>query len=222
MERIDREALMARVAMERRIKTSLKRLVERFVNIERRFARLERGVDHNKRIAGLDAGGSPAPLAEGGSRRAALPPPQESTLNDQPEEALSIGDLAARRVNKRIGFAGASSGVVTSASGVSAVSDPALAIPTASKAWMGECGGGLSALMSASQTVASDEEFQDSGDEAEADIVRMLEEKMSALEGKLLGHEERQRGEHRAGGEVTAVIKLRADQGFDQRSPVRA
>ena len=44
----------------------------------------------------------------------------------------------------------------------------------------------------------SDEEFEESGDEAEADIVRMLEEKMAALEGKLLGHEERQRADPHA------------------------
>lgn len=67
----------------------------------------------------------------------------------------------------------------------------------------------------------SEEEFEDSGedDESEADIVRMLEEKMAALEGKLLGHEERQRSDPRAG---TAAVSLGAEEGFGQGSAVWA
>lgn len=161
MEAIDREALMARVAMEKRIKTSLKRLVDRFESIERRFARLERS---DERRAALEAGGSAAPLETGkGSRRALLMPASGSDSDDQHKRKLQMSCVTARG---KLGDGGGQIRLAYSADD-----------------------GRVSSITTESCTVASEEDFGDSGDESENEIVRMLSEKMSALESKLLLHE---------------------------------
>lgn len=161
MEAIDREALMARVAMEKRIKTSLKRLVGRFESIERRFARLERS---DGRRAALEAGGSSAPLENGrGSRRALLMSVSGSDSSDQHTRELQMSCVAARG---KLRDGGGQTRLAYSA-------DDGL----------------VSSITTESCTVASEEDFEDSGDESENEIVRMLSEKMSALESKLLLHE---------------------------------
>ncbi|CAN0035660.1 unnamed protein product, partial [Laminaria digitata] len=63
MEAIDREGLMARVAMEKRLKSGIKRLLDRIDHLERRFARVER--EDRKRLA-LEAAPA-ATTAAGGS-----------------------------------------------------------------------------------------------------------------------------------------------------------
>ncbi len=189
MEAIDREGLMARVAMEKRLKTGIKRLLERIDHLERRFTRLER--EDRKRLA-LEA-----------SANADAPP----ALTDGVDGAGSGGGLllspsSEGRAGGGGGGAAANKAMAKGSQGAGADADAPESRPlVVREAWGGVGGGdGKGAALSAtSSTAASEEEFSESGDETEADIVRMLEEKMAALEGKLLGHEERQRSDPRSG-----------------------
>lgn len=195
MEAIDREALMARVAMEKRIKTSLKRLVDRFENIERRFARLERA---DERRAVLEAGGSAAPLENGrGSRRALLMPASGSDSDEQRKRELQMSGVRVTERGKlgdRGEFSGASRLTYSAGDGL------------------------VSSVTTESCTVASEEDFRDSGDESEIEIVKMLSEKMSALESKLLLHEKREEVDKCTVGEMgTAGV----NDGLGKGSAVR-
>lgn len=172
MEAIDREGLMARVAMEKRLKTGIKRLLERIDHLERRFSKLER--EDRKRLA-LEAASSSSSVA-------AAPPP--------PPALGGAADVVVRLQSP------------SSASETSAALTKSNRAPDTPEArplvtWSGGDGDFSSA---AGSTAASscDGEYSEAGDDTEADIVRMLEEKMAALEGKLLGHEERQRADPRA------------------------
>lgn len=214
---------MARVAMEKRLKSGIKRLLDRIDHLERRFARVER--EDRKRLAleaapvatigggsssGSNAGLLPysSPPSAGGQARA-LPAPAAAPV----PEGRGRGGEGAAGVGGRSKFvAGGGDGY-----GGAAPESRPLAVR---ERWGGEGrrdltvpaggdGGGLSSA------AASDEEFEESGDEAEADIVRMLEEKMAALEGKLLGHEERQRADPHAD-------VLGGDDAFGQGSAVWA
>lgn len=171
MEAIDREGLMARVAMEKRLKVGVKRLLDRIDHLERRYTRMER--EQRKRDA-IEAAAGPTP-ADGTT------PPPSSQWKTLPATAAEHG-------------AGSLRGEGNAAANASTPESRPLAVR---EGWGGAGGGPLVA----SSLAASDEEFDadSSGDEAEADIVRMLEEKMAALEGKLLGHEERQRADPRPG-----------------------
>ncbi|CAN0101056.1 unnamed protein product [Pylaiella littoralis] len=226
MEAIDREGLMARVAMEKRLKTGIKRLLDRIDHLERRFAKMER--EDRKRLAleasaappsssltspaieaataavvGSSAGTAPAALTDGlgGVGGGDLPSPSSEDKG---------GRTTAASRSKRVGGDGGGyqSAAVIAARAAAAADAPESRPLVLKDAWGsggsggGRGGGGFSAV---SSTVASDEEFSESGDETEADIVRMLEEKMAALEGKLLGHEERQRSDPRAGEGGLAV-----------------
>lgn len=200
MEAIDREGLMARVAMEKRLKTGIKRLLERIDHLERRFARLER--EDRKRLA-LEASSN----ADAAAAAAGAPP----ALTDGVDGAGSGGGLLLSPSSEgRVGGGGGAAakskakakGSRVEGGGAGADADAPESRPlVVREAWGGVGGGdGKSAALSAvSSTAASEEEFSESGDETEADIVRMLEEKMAALEGKLLGHEERQRSDPRSG-----------------------
>lgn len=224
MEAIDREGLMARVAMEKRLKSGIKRLLDRIDHLERRFARVER--EDRKRLA-LEAapvaaiagggGGSNAGLLpyssppSAGSQARALPAPAGATA---PEGRGRGGEGGAG-----VGGGGRSKFVAGGGDGYGGAGPESRPLAVRER-WGGEGrrdltvpaageGGGLSSA------AASDEEFEESGDEAEADIVRMLEEKMAALEGKLLGHEERQRADPHAD-------VLGGDDAFGQGSAVWA
>ncbi|CAM9552733.1 unnamed protein product [Ectocarpus sp. 4 AP-2014] len=175
MEAIDREGLMARVAMEKRLKTGIKRLLERIDHLERRFSKVER--EDRKRLA-LEAATSSSSVA------AAPPPPP------RPPALGGAADVVVRLQSP------------SSASETSAALTKSNRAPDTPEArplvtWSGGDGDFSSA---AGSTAASscDGEYSEAGDDTEADIVRMLEEKMAALEGKLLGHEERQRADPRA------------------------
>lgn len=241
MQSIDREGLVARVALEKRLTSSVRRLLDRVDQLERRFSRLQR--EDRKRLAleagpaagdgddiDTDAGALTLALAgatvgeEKGKAaaptraRRTLPAPQAPAPVPAPtqaagewwdengaQEGQSVAGTeggAAVRGGRRAGAGGdgrgAGRGGGTKAGGIKGASEgrPALAMEVAHRdAWdssASEAGGGVS-------VTTSEEEFGDSGDEIEADMVRRLEEKMAALEGKLLGHEERQRGERGAG-----------------------
>ncbi|CBJ26094.1 conserved unknown protein [Ectocarpus siliculosus] len=169
MEAIDREGLMARVAMEKRLKTGIKRLLERIDHLERRFSKLER--EDRKRLAleaaSVAAAPTPPPPALGGAA--------DVVVRLQSPSSASETSAALNKSNR--------------------APDTPEARPLVT--WSGGDGDFSSA---AGSTAASscDGEYSEAGDDTEADIVRMLEEKMAALEGKLLGHEERQRTDPRA------------------------
>ena len=223
MEAIDREGLMARVAMEKRLKSGIKRLLDRIDHLERRFARVER--EDRKRLA-LEAApvptiGNGGAASGGGLLPYSTSPPQARAL------PASAGAAAGDERRGRGGEAGPGgrSKYVVGGEGYGGGGAGAEARPLAVRErWGGEgrrdlsatgsAGGGSSALSSAA---VSDEEFEESGDEAEADIVRMLEEKMAALEGKLLGHEERQRADPHA-----EALGGGGDETFGQGSAVWA
>ena len=202
MEAIDREGLMARVAMEKRLKTGIKRLLDRIDHLERRFAKLER--EDRKRLA-LEASSNaesttaaaPPALTDGVSGGSAAP--GGDLLLSPSSEGRAGGGSAAEKVAamSKGRRAGGADGYFASAGDAEMADSPESRPLVVREAWGG--GGGKAALSAVSSTVASDEEFSESGDESEADIVRMLEEKMAALEGKLLGHEERQRSDPRSG-----------------------
>jgi len=195
MEAIDREGLMARVAMEKRLKTGIKRLLDRIDHLERRFARLER--EDRKRLA-LEASSN----ADAATAAAGAPP----ALTDGVDGSASGGGLLLSPSSE--GRAGGGGGAAAKAMAKGTRAEEGAAEADADtpesrplvvrEAWGGGDGKGA-ALSAVSSTAASEEEFSESGDETEADIVRMLEEKMAALEGKLLGHEERQRSDPRSG-----------------------
>lgn len=210
MEAIDREGLMARVAMEKRLKTSIKRLLDRIDHLERRFQKLER--EDRKRLA-LEASNPvesaaavPPALTDGVSGGAApggllLSPSSEGRAGVCGSGGASAAEKVAAMIKSRSaggGGAGGADGCFTGAGDPEAADSPESRPLVVRDAWGGGVGG-KAAMSAVSSTVASDEEFSESGDEAEADIVRMLEEKMAALEGKLLGHEERQRSDPRSG-----------------------
>ncbi|CAM9154687.1 unnamed protein product [Ectocarpus sp. 6 AP-2014] len=167
MEAIDREGLMARVAMEKRLKTGIKRLLERIDHLERRFSKLER--EDRKRLAleAASVAAAPTPPALGGAA--------DVVVRLQSPSSASETSAALTKSNR--------------------APDTPEARPLVT--WSGGDGDFSSA---AGSTAASscDGEYSEAGDDTEADIVRMLEEKMAALEGKLLGHEERQRADPRA------------------------
>lgn len=218
MQSIDREGLVARVALEKRVGSSVKRLMEKIEQMERRFARMEREERERKRLA-LEASGEGAVTAATNAlvvagdasprlRRAAItapPPPPGARGAGSPapagrnreatDEAEGIPEGEGSAARRRHG------------GGVSVV--PESARPAAM--WGGEASGGGSGEPD-SGVATSEEEFMDSCDEAEADLVRRLEEKMMALEGKLRGHEERQRTEYMGVD----------DDSFGQRSAVCA
>eukprot|EP00903_Cladosiphon_okamuranus_P010674 g10091.t1 len=197
MEAIDREGLMARVAMEKRLKTGIKRLLDRIDHLERRFAKLER--EDRKRLAleaasNTQSAAAPPALTDGAAGAGGA---HGDLLLSPSSEGRAAGGSAAERVAAMSKGRRAGGGGCFTSDADSPESRPLVV----REAWSGGDGGddGKAALSVVSSTVASDEEFSESGDEAEADIVRMLEEKMAALEGKLLGHEERQRSDPRAG-----------------------
>lgn len=230
MEAIDREGLMARVAMEKRLKSGIKRLLDRIDHLERRFSKLER--EDRRRLALEASSSSSSPAIEaataaagGDSKNAGTTPPLPAALTDGIEGVVVGGsDLPSPSSEGRIAAAssrskraagadggGGAGGGYQSAAALAAAAAAAADAPESrplvlKEAWGGGGGGGRGGGFSAvSSTVASDEEFSESGDETEADIVRMLEEKMAALEGKLMGHEERQRADPRAGEGGMAV-----------------
>lgn len=170
MEAIDREGLMARVAMEKRLKTGIKRLLERIDHLERRFSKLER--EDRKRLA-LEA-------ASSSSSGAAAPTPP--TLGSSTTDVVRLQSPSS---------ANETSAALTKSnrSADTPESRPLVA-------WTGGDGDFSSAAGSTAPS-SCDGEYSEAGDDTEADIVRMLEEKMAALEGKLLGHEERQRADPR-------------------------
>lgn len=197
MEAIDREGLMARVAMEKRLKSSIKRLLDRIDLLERRFAKLER--EDRKRLALEAESSAAAPPAltdgvSGGGGGGGASAPGDLLLS--PSSAGGGGGGSTMSKGRRAG--GGGDRCFAGAGDADTADSPESRPLVMHEAWGG--GDGKGALSAVSSTVASDEEFSESGDETEADIVRMLEEKMAALEGKLLGHEERQRSDPRAAG----------------------
>lgn len=211
MEAIDREGLMARVAMEKRLKTGIKRLLDRIDHLERRFAKMER--DDRKRLAlqasNVEAAAVAAPppaLTDGVGGGGAAPgdlllsPSSEGRAAGGGSSAEKVAAMAKIRRAGGGGGGGADGSFPGAGAGDAEAADSPESRPlVVREAWGGGGGGGKAAFSAVSSTVASDEEFSESGDETESDIVRMLEEKMAALEGKLLGHEERQRSDPRAG-----------------------
>lgn len=263
MEAIDREGLMARVAMEKRLKTGIKRLLDRIDHLDRRFTRIER--EDKKRLA-LEAASAvnstavvvPPPIADGfpagvfpsacsAQQRRGLPLPLTSTAFDGQQGVSTLGGgggstavMALTKAHMMIKKSQAESrsfGTGGSGGGGGCEGDDASAPESrplvAREGWggggsrsgiLGDRGGlaaggySTSTVVSstvASSSVASEEDFDgESGDDSEGDIVRLLEEKMAALEGKLLGHEERQRSDPRLGGGYEEV----ADEAFGQGS----
>lgn len=179
---------MARVAMEKRLKVGMKRLLDRIEHLERRYSRMER--EQRKRDA-----------IEAAAPTAADETPPSSQWKTLPAPAVDRGEHGSASLRGEGDAAGNAAA-------------PESRPLTVREGWGGVAGGPLVA----SSLAASDEEFDadSSGDEAEADIVRMLEEKMAALEGKLLGHEERQRADPRAG------VGGLGDDAFGQGSAVYA
>lgn len=210
MEAIDREGLMARVAMEKRLKSGVKRLLDRIDHLERRFARVER--EDRKRlaleaapVAAIGGSGSGGGVNGGGSNAGLLPYSSPASAGATvPEEGRGRG--RGGEGGAGVGVSGGRTKYVTGGGDGYGAAGPESRPLAVRERWGGEgrrdlsapggVGGG--AVGGLSSATASDEEFEESGDEAEADIVRMLEEKMAALEGKLLGHEERQRADPHA------------------------
>lgn len=221
MEAIDREGLMARVAMEKRLKTGIKRLLDRIDHLERRFSKLEREDRKRLAIQAPSSSSSSPPAIEAVTTESGSAGTAPPALTDG-IEGVSGGDLpspssegkggrvaVASRSKRAGGNGGGYQSAAALAAAAAAVDAPESRPLVLKEAWgCGDGGGGRrhgGGFSAVSSTVASDEEFSESGDETEADIVRMLEEKMAALEGKLLGHEERQRADPRAGEGGLAV-----------------
>lgn len=204
LQAIDREGLVARVALEKRLTSSLKRLLDRIGQLERRFDRVQHE-DRRHRVLASCRGSSEEEedhvltIAKPGSGmlhvpRRARPSPQPGSRSAQ--AAGGWWDRAGvQDVPTLSGSENSCSARSRSRSG-SRVDGAAVAktFGTSREAW-GEEANGVGGDISVG---VSDDDLGDTADEAEADLVRRLEEKMAALEDKLLGHEERQRNERGA------------------------
>lgn len=245
MQSIDREGLVARVALEKRVSSSVRRLVDKLDQLERRFSRMEREDQKRKRLeAGAVAGGGADGAGTGHNNARALtvagstpPRPRRAAapaLPLPPPGGVGAGSTAVADEWWAVGGAREAEGIVGGEDGPPRSrrggGGGASVVPESARPALADAGVlGVSAGDGAqaeergmvesgddgleSGVVTSEEEFMDSCDEAEAEMVRRLEEKMAALEGKLKGHEERQRSDYRVGVE---------DDAFGQGSAVLA
>lgn len=201
MQSMDREGLMARVAMERRLSSSLKLLLARIDELEQRFAKVQR--EERKQLALEASSAASGEQADcqarsirdaNGSQEAPKPPlslppspPQDRIVAPTISKHARTDGLGARSAQ------GFDEGVIDGALSLSVNSTEPGTLRearTASGLTWEAWGVGVEEPSSARP---SEEDLMDSADDAEAEMVRRLEEKMAALESKLVDHEERQR-----------------------------
>lgn len=202
---IDRENLLARVALERRLNVGLERLVKRVDQLERRFPRPRWEEQGNRSPAAEKDGRTPANADQGVGnsverllQRSGLPPSQ---LPAQPGESVISHDFRA---------------IVTGESGLTSKGgrggvlgdDPALVPvlgeapgvlakprPTVVKMGRETWPEGITGPAAEITGFCSEEDLDACAQEAEEEVMRRLDEKMMALEGKLREHERRQQDE---------------------------
>ncbi|CAN0309650.1 unnamed protein product [Discosporangium mesarthrocarpum] len=182
IQHIDGEGLMARVALEKRVNIGLRALMERFEALEVRYAQLEmEAQEEREEEANL-----------GTIEGKGTTPTTANPLLEQQRGSTSLGAGTGRGLGS----------FRDSAAGGLEVRSPL--------GGEGVGGGAPAAAAAVERSLKRGCKEEDERDEVEDDMIRRLEEKMSALEGKLKGHEERQmysRNKHSKAKKIEKIEK---------------